>query len=63
MRSSMGRTRLAKRLPAAPDASPCGDPPGCSVLIHWFAAQGVTTKAITSERNMPMLALIGMGLM
>ena len=37
--------------------------PCCAGFISFSASHGVTTKAIASEMNMPIEALIGMGLM
>ena len=37
--------------------------PAGTAFIHRRASQGVTTKAIASDSSMPMLALIGIGLM
>ena len=35
----------------------------CADFIHNRASHGVTTKAMASDSSMPMLALIGIGLM
>ena len=60
---AMGRPEaadgLARRLPpAAPAACAAG-----VAFIHRRASQGVTTKAIANDNTMPMLALMGIGLM
>ena len=58
MRSNSGASRVARPWPAAFPWSAC-----CVAFIHSRASHGVTLKAIANDNSMPMLALMGMGLM
>ncbi len=58
MRSNSGAIQRARPCPAALPLSAW-----CVAFIHKRASQGVTVNAMASDSSMPMLALMGMGLM
>ncbi len=62
MRSNSGAIQPAMPCGSAACARPWPLPAG-TAFIHRRASHGVTTKAIASDSSMPMLALMGMGLM
>jgi len=57
-RSKAGAMRAARPFLGGACAAPSG-----RAFIHSRASQGVTTKAMASDSSMPMLALMGIGLM